>query len=658
MSSIVANENKKLGQEIINQELRNQERRLSGKQEDYKIQSAQDLLKNLQIILNEGEVPGTELINDILLKAEQFLVQASQSAQIDPDTRKTLEDIKLLIGSTKQMARNRDLGDRLQRISDETAKLVANVTAQGAKLSPEAKEASLEIVSIIANWRPLFELLISSREFRVLIVDAVKIVRKVLSRHNKEGLGDKAEQQFLEGAPVKQITQDVAQETKETFQDSQGNTEVRISDKEFELLYTDVTRILITLARTPSYRSGIDNMFNLVDILQNHLGEPTSEVPESVQLHAKRAQLETEQLITTFTGQKVLDNFVHSLKKVVKKMNQETQTREYLKELKTFILDTKTVEKLSEKETKERLKKFARDGREIVEQFKYGDELYNFMDATDRLFESFKNDEFVTILRHHAGLVADDLSFVDNEGNVKLDTDMIGKLRGVMGPIIAESLKYIPIPKIEDNNEDTHFWVDNVVLCGYDVIPDKIRVQMESDSKINIREIQTDHSHTNLIITLDHIKTEIKNLEFFYHRKTFPQITEQGRATLRLPGDGATLIIRYYVKQSIGEVIPVFHEGKVDFQIHNFELEFDKKTLDHDILIPLITSMFKLTLQRRIERAVEENLGGLVSGIGEKLTAALVEVNRPLMFGMDKVKQSIKSTEVGQVFEKRREKLE
>jgi len=280
------------------------------------------------------------------------------------------------------------------------------------------------------------------------------------------------------------------------------------------------------------------------------------------------------------------------------------------------------------------------------------------LDSSDQLLESFKNDEFVTILRHHAGLVADDLSFVDNNGTVQVDTDMLGKLRGVIGPVVAESLKYIPLPKMETEDEDAHFWVDKVVLCGYDVIPEKIRVQMESDSKINIRDIQTDHSQTRIIITLDHIKTEIKDLEFFYHKKTFPTLTEQGRATLRLPRDGATLIIKYRMNQEIGQAIPVFHEGKVDFQIHDFELDFDKKSLHHDILVPMLTSVFKAQLQRRVEDAVEKNLGGLVSSIGDKLTSALSGLNRPLMSGMNQVKQAIKQSEVGVIYDQRREKLE
>jgi len=43
--------------------------------------------------------------------------------------------------------------------------------------------------------------------------------------------------------------------------------------------------------------------------------------------------------------------------------------------------------------------------------------------------------------------------------------------------------------------------------------------------------------------------------------------------------------------------------------------------------------------------------------IGEQLTEALSQINRPLLGGLETVRQVIKQSEVGQVYEKRREKL-
>jgi len=44
--------------------------------------------------------------------------------------------------------------------------------------------------------------------------------------------------------------------------------------------------------------------------------------------------------------------------------------------------------------------------------------------------------------------------------------------------------------------------------------------------------------------------------------------------------------------------------------------------------------------------------------IGEQLIGAMSKVNRPILAGVNKVRDVVKGSQVGQVFEKRKEKLE
>jgi len=629
---------------------------LSGEQWTSKMNTAQDVLRSLQELIKAGfNTPSGEVLDGALGKAEQFVLQQSQQSQFDPLTRKTLEDITCLIGSAKQLAKGKDLVERLQRISDETAKATQEMSQPG--VSVQTREAPKRVVEIVENWRPLFQLLVSSRDFRVLIVDTVQIFRRVLLRH-KSFDEKQIEQQFIEGESPVNIAQNVTKDTKESFNTREGEKQVRISDEEFDLLYADMACVLITLLKTPSYRSGLDKIFRLFDIWNSEFSKTASRASKSVQPHARQAQIETKELVASFAGREPLDNFLNSLKRIVERVNQDEKTRQYMYELRQFILDTKIIEQMDEGETKEKLKRFSSEGRELVERYKYADEINDFLDKSDVLVESIKRDDLVSILRQQAGLVVNDLSSFDEQGNMKLDTDMIEKLRVVIAPVIAESLKYIPIPRIEDSDENRDFWVDNIVLCGYDVIPDGIRIQMESDSTINVREIQTDLSETRLILSLNNIKTELKNLDFFYHKKSFPHFSEQGKATLSFPGDGASLMITYILEKPSGSAVVLFRKGLVNFQIHNFEVEFDKETLRHDVLVPMFTTMFKSLIQRKIESSVEKNIGGLVNSIGEQLSSTLMEINKPLMVGLDQMRDVIKGSEVGTVYEKRREILE
>jgi len=297
-------------------------------------------------------------------------------------------------------------------------------------------------------------------------------------------------------------------------------------------------------------------------------------------------------------------------------------------------------------------------GRQLVQEKRYEDALNDVLDRANTILDNIQNDEFVTALRHHAGLVAEDLSYVDTEGHVQVDMEMLGKLRSVIVPVLAESLKYIPIPRVEDYNENRDYWVDNIVLCGYDVVPENVRFQIESDSEVSLRYIEMNKSYTKLIVTLKEIRTELKNLEFYYKKKTFPEMKEQGRVTLRLTGDGATLQMIFRVDQGPEDKVPVLGDGEVHFQIHKMNIEFDKDSLKHNILVPMLTNLMKNQIQLQIEKDVEANLEKFVKTIGDQLTESMVKVNRPFMTGFNKMRGIIKETEVAQINEKRKEKLE
>jgi len=103
---------------------------------------------------------------------------------------------------------------------------------------------------------------------------------------------------------------------------------------------------------------------------------------------------------------------------------------------------------------------------------------------------------------------------------------------------------------------------------------------------------------------------------------------------------------------------PRLTEGYVSFNIINMDIEFDKTTIKHDVLTPMMTGLFKQQIVHEIESAVEKNLTGLVQDVAHRLTESLSEVNRPLHTGIEMARKAIKSSEIAQVHEKRKEKLE
>jgi len=435
-----------------------------------------------------------------------------------------------------------------------------------------------------------------------------------------------------------------------------GAPEMR--DEEVDALLDDVQRVLAILAREPKYREGIESIFTMLDLFQQTLSsdQPIGALPKD--FHMQRVVTETEALVADFSGRDPLERFKYHLRRVIIKIKENQELQNYLSELKFFILNAKSEEQVKSEEFKQKSKDLANRGRDLFQQLKDQLDLDPLFDSADEMMENIKNDEFLQILRHHAGVVQADLSYTDNEGKVLPDMDMLTRLQSVLMPVVADALKYIPLPRIESSNSERDFWLDNIVLCGYDILPENIKFHLESDAEVSIRDIESKGASTFLVIQLNKILTEIKDVKFWYRKKTVPALEDSGKVTFRIKGNGARLRLTYNVVQGPEDKVPRIAQGYATFDISDFDIEFDKTTIKHDILLPMFSKMFKLTIKQQIERSVEDNMNGFMSKLGDLMTSNLSLVNRPFLAGLDLAKKAVKSTQFAQVYEKRREKLE
>jgi len=345
------------------------------------------------------------------------------------------------------------------------------------------------------------------------------------------------------------------------------------------------------------------------------------------------------------------------LKNLIIRIKEDENLHGYLTELKYFILKTKSEDEVRSQEFKDQSKELAQRGRSLMKEFKE-DDLRSFLQAADDMIENIKNDEFLRDFRHQAGIVQSDLSYVDSEGMVQVDTDMLSKLQSVLLPVLADALKYIPVPRIHSSDKNREFWLDNIVLCSYDVIPENVRFHLESDSELSFKDVELKGTQTYLVIQLDRLLTELKDVEFYYRRKVFPEIEDSGRVTFREKGTGSRLTLTYNVLQRPEDKVPRIMEGNVSFDISNLEIEFDTKTLKHDVLVPMLTKMFKLQIKQQIEYQVEKNLNGFLNKLGDLLMNSIAQTNKPFLSGLEAARKAIKTSAIGQVHEQRKEKLE
>jgi len=569
---------------------------------------------------------------------------------LDSDTRQMIEDIASMVVTAKQMDRNKGISDRLQRIAEESQKALEAMKRAG--VPADAKQASQDTLDFVNNWRPVFQLLSRSRDFRQLFVDSVRIARRIIGR-KADPIVEDAKQGFVEGKPASTIAQNAKEEVKQ-----KSKEEEPLTDEEEEALLNEWQGMFILLAQQPTYREALNRLFSLYDMWRRTSTRDVLPGGPKTETHARRVAQETEDLVAAFAGKETFDLWKTSMWNVVDLFNQNPEWNQYLTDLKNFILMTRSEEQVKSEEFKQKSKELAHRGRDLAKQLKDKTEVDDFLNMSEQLMDNIINDEYVKLLREQAGIVSADLSYVDTEGKTVVDTDMLSKLQSVLLPTLAETLKYIPMPRIESHDKNREFWLDNIILCGYDVIPENIHFHLESDSDLSLKDLEAKKSHTHLVITLDKFRTELKNMNFWYKKKTFPELTDSGVVTFRIGGQGARLRMVFTVDQHTGDKLPRLTEGYADFHIRQMDINFDKSTLTHDVLVPMMSNMWKLQIQNQIEKAVEKNLTGVVQKLSEQLTTTLGDVNRPFMSGLEQARKTVKSSELAQVYANRREKLE
>jgi hypothetical protein len=274
------------------------------------------------------------------------------------------------------------------------------------------------------------------------------------------------------------------------------------------------------------------------------------------------------------------------------------------------------------------------------------------LDAGDRLLKNLKNDELLNALRERAGVFVEDLTYEDTDGNRQIDLEVLSSIRKQVLPVLVDAFKYIPVPRIEESNEWRDYVIENLTLCAYDIIPENIRVRLESDYDFNVKELETEVAHTKLVLELKHLRTEMKDIKFYIKRKSFPVMEESGKVTLRVGGEGANLRVNLLIDQKQGEQAK-FTEGKVEFTIDDLEFDFDMSTLSHEVLVPMITSLYKRNIVHGIERAVEKNLGQFINGISNQLSAAMLGFQPRFSMQLETFRQRVKQGEIHRTYQER-----
>lgn len=649
-------------------------KKLPPKNDPARTSAEQDALKTAEKAsqfagaLKEGKIPTTDQITTTIDSIQDSDAMHSTSRGMSPLGKKVFADAEKFLETTKTLLVEKNANDELQ-----------NTVYYGAKAAREIKESTSSIPedlkrkvdqhlasaepSVKALWQKTLlipQLLISSPEFRRLVNDINHIIKEALStyvpgredeeietpdedeeKHPNEFAQDVAQHGRQSVYPVAKAGAEIVGphikdfgEGRKSLKEAAGDgmrtlttsvkdrvTSYKLSPEKRDRIINRFRSLMIETQSSPEYQEALTDLVDVLSRVSDYTQEAAGHVVSTTKgttndiPSLRIAQENAKNLIENFANNKSLDDLIAALKDMGTQIKNHEELHNYFKELQQFVLsslrDHEFVERTDYREHGSRL---IENGRSLLLD-NYRDTTQRIVDEASAFNDALQEDRTTRQWAKDLECLIRDI-FLDEKGRPTIKFELVKDFGKILS-IVAEKLKFIPLPRLENSDENYEYSFDNIVLHVSDILPKHLHISLTSD--INLDREQNDIVRNTAIFEISKLRADARNIAFYYKKKGgIIQMRDVGLVDFAIPADG----LRYYMKLSLD--LPNADTQFTQFRI----LEAETKISDlkirlhdtkHDFLYMLLTPLAEKRIKRQVEGVVTEQMKKAVGFIQEQI---------------------------------------
>jgi len=236
---------------------------------------------------------------------------------------------------------------------------------------------------------------------------------------------------------------------------------------------------------------------------------------------------------------------------------------------------------------------------------------------------------------------------LDSNGRITFKPEVLDQLKLILMSSVVKRLR-MPLPEIkaDDPHSSFAFRVSGVIMKIQDVLPERIIAENRGLAILNVKDKsaekdvgkRTDYSEPTLgkaveaiRIKMENMNIHIRDADIWFHKRTFPETEDTGKADIDIGGNGMDLTI---VLRTDVDTEKMFGLAAVNCEIHDLKLKLHNTT--HDTIYNLIIAMFKGTIKSNIEEAIQESMVGVFANLNTQVSQQIrwLRENMPDVSGL------------------------
>jgi hypothetical protein len=323
----------------------------------------------------------------------------------------------------------------------------------------------------------------------------------------------------------------------------------------------------------------------------------------SAESNLNLAIAELRTLLERFANNKSLDLIIDAINALVDDTHRDQGLREWFKSIDVYIrkilLDPGFVLEPKCDDEGNRLRE---KGKHFYDD-KYREHFDYLFNSVGDWFKALGEDPLNRQFGADWARLTRDLLF-DSEGSLKFKPHLWNDIRKVILPQLIEQVRYVPIPRIEYTDDSLDLVVENLTLQGRNLFPNIIEMEAHNFIKFSPYDAITDDYNHHMTLSLHQMQADMRDVAFYYHKKTGIKISDSGLADVLLGGEGLNAVI--HLVSSKRDRSSVFSVQDVHVKVNT--LKFSIRDSKHDFLYKTLRPLATGLIKRQIQKAIKDAL--------------------------------------------------
>ncbi|KAF4627257.1 hypothetical protein G7Y89_g10895 [Cudoniella acicularis] len=377
-------------------------------------------------------------------------------------------------------------------------------------------------------------------------------------------------------------------------------------------------KLVVEIQSHPDYQQAINTLLNLAETYAGHANTVGQQSTGTVKgAHTdnslQNAEADLKTLIERFANSTSTDDMFDSLNNIYRDADQDPELKSWFKNIDAYI--RKCLQQqgytMEDRATDEWNELYDRGN--FLLRDRYRNHTDRILDEIKFLADQFDQDPQNKRFAESMNKLFTDLGN-DENGKPTFKPHLVKDLSEVIIPGIFESLRYVPIPRIEYSDPTIDAVIENLVIESDNLMPNIFEVTNDNFFRWGRKGIANKNRNA-VQVSVSGIQMDLRDVSYYVKRKQgTPKISDLGVADIYLGGTGFSFKMKMSTAAK-NDRQNFFKVDKVDVDVKNFNIKLkqSKHKLLFAIFKPLMLKVMRPALQKALEKVIKDKVHELDS---------------------------------------------